>query len=147
MIDEAASYKTAISRKTMSVPMRRLRKDGLLKGEILDYGCGRGKDVETLKREGFTAHGYDPTWAPNDNYKYLHDTVTCNYVLNVVNETTQRDILTKIGYALRDEGTAYITVRRDIGNTKTQRHVELPYEVVYETSSYVTYKASRLRLV
>lgn len=31
-------------------------------GPILDYGCGKGNLIYTLRANGFVAHGYDPGW-------------------------------------------------------------------------------------
>ena len=42
------SHLTAKRRETLSMPTRRLLDLNLLKGEILDFGCGFGKDVEIL---------------------------------------------------------------------------------------------------
>ena len=45
---ENKSRLTAISRKNLSVPVRWLKKSGLLKGRMLDYGCGPGSYIEPL---------------------------------------------------------------------------------------------------
>lgn len=42
-------YLTAIKRTDISVPTRYLLKNGLLKGRILDFGCGFGFDTDELK--------------------------------------------------------------------------------------------------
>lgn len=47
-------YLTAIKRTGISVPTRYLLKHDLLKGRILDYGCGFGFDTDELKRQGMT---------------------------------------------------------------------------------------------
>lgn len=74
------SHLTAISRKNVSVPMRMFESAGLLLGRVLDYGCGRGKDVELLGLEG-----YDPHFFP-EKPKGLYDTVTMNYVINTISD-------------------------------------------------------------
>ncbi len=137
------AHLTAISRKSPSVPMRNLDKKGLLIGNMLDYGCGRGFDANH-----FNMDGYDPHYSP-DEPTGLYDTITCNYVLNVVHEDQGQEILSKINNLLKDEGKAYITVRRDIeknlgkeGYTSKgtfQRNVVLPLPVFKETSAYCTY--------
>lgn len=76
--------KTAITRKTMSSPTKYLLKHNLLKSSILDYGCGKGKDVEELKLLGFDIKGYDKF---NDMYNTKlnkYETIICNYVFNVI---------------------------------------------------------------
>ena len=92
----------------------------------------------------FKMDSYDPHYAPQEP-EGLFDTITCNYVLNVVEETQAHDLLVKIGNLLNIKGTAYITVRRDIkkeGFTSKgtyQRNVKLPLDILKETSSYCTY--------
>ena len=40
------SHLTAIGRNRRSAPAASLEKEGLIVGTVLDYGCGRGKDVD-----------------------------------------------------------------------------------------------------
>ncbi len=133
------SHKTAITRKNPSVPMRHLDKKNLLLGDLLDYGCGKGFDADH-----FNMDKYDPHYAPETPNK-TYDTITCNYVFNVVEPHEEAALLHKIYTFLKPEGCAYITVRRDIkteGYTskKTyQRNVELSLPVLRETSTYCTY--------
>jgi ATP adenylyltransferase len=47
------SYLTAIKRTNLSVPTRYLLQHNLLKGRILDFGCGYGFDTDELKRQGY----------------------------------------------------------------------------------------------
>ena len=44
-------YLTAIKRTDLSVPTRYLLQHNLLKGRILDFGCGFGYDTDELKKE------------------------------------------------------------------------------------------------
>jgi 2-polyprenyl-3-methyl-5-hydroxy-6-metoxy-1,4-benzoquinol methylase len=136
-LDEG-SFKTAISRRSMSKPARILRDKGLLKGEVLDYGCGKGKDVEALGCDG-----YDPTYAP-DFPEGPYDTILCTYVLNVVSARAERDILKKVKGLLKPGGTAYFTVRRDIPEegTPTQRFIRLDAPVWKETKSFCVYEVA-----
>jgi hypothetical protein len=57
MVD--ASHRTAIARKCLSAPAKRLLSLGLLRGRLFDYGCGRGTDCEILG-----IGGWDPYWRP-----------------------------------------------------------------------------------
>lgn len=45
-------YLTAIKRTDLSVPTRYLLQHNLLKGRILDFGCGFGFDTDELKKKG-----------------------------------------------------------------------------------------------
>ena len=86
---------------------------GLLRGRVLDFGCGRGQDVERLAKNGVNIQGYDPHHQP-DMPRGKFNTITCNYVLNVIDEHERLTVLVHIRSLLRKNGTAYITVRRDI---------------------------------
>ena len=60
------SYNTAMSRKGASAPLKFLESKDLIKGSVLDYGCGKGADHKHLLDKGFDAKGYDPYWMPSD---------------------------------------------------------------------------------
>jgi len=45
------AHLTAISRKLPSKPMQILHQKGLLKGALLDYGCGKGFDAKHYSME------------------------------------------------------------------------------------------------
>ena len=126
------AYKTAISRKGISAPMKHLVKKELLVGSVLDYGCGKGQCAIELELDK-----YDPHFWPNEP-RQKYDTVTCNYVLNVMNEAEQSEVLGSILSLLNPNGKAYITVRRDIkteGYTKRhtyQRNVTLDLPILTE---------------
>lgn len=126
--------KTAIRRNRPSAPARLLHERGLLRGRCLDYGCGKGDDVEAY---GMT--GWDPAHRPR-RPRGRFDTVTCSYVLNVVDPEDVPYILKDIRSLLRRRGRAYIAVRRDLGgksrpgNGTTQWHVELDLPLVYQRS-------------
>lgn len=123
--------------------MRWLEEQKLLKGEMLDYGCGRGFDAEYYHMDG-----YDPNWKKTEPSN-LYDTITCNYVLNVVNEKEQERILNHIQELLEPNGTAYIAVRRDItypsqpGRGCTIRYLVLPFLTIYGHRDYVIYKMEK----
>ena len=135
------SHCTAISRKKPSVPMRHLAKLGLLEnGQRLDYGCGRGFDADF-----FHMDRYDPHYSPRKPTK-KYDTISCNYVLNVVSQFDGDNILEEIKGLLQPSGFAYITVRRDIkkeGFTSKgtyQRNVILDLPILKETKTYCIYE-------
>ena len=121
--------------------MRHLAKLGLLEnGQRLDYGCGRGFDADF-----FHMDRYDPHYSPRKPTK-KYDTISCNYVLNVVSQFDGDNILEEIKGLLQPSGFAYITVRRDIkkeGFTSKgtyQRNVILDLPILKETKTYCIYE-------
>lgn len=135
-----AAGRTAISRQATSLPMRYLAGHGLLVGRTLDFGCGRGYDAHEYGMEK-----YDPNHFPKKPTGKF-DTITCNYVLNVVKEKYEPEILSEIFNLLKVGGIAYLAVRRDIvkdGVTASgtyQRRVFLDLPVLTERKgAYATY--------
>lgn len=62
----------------------------LLKSQThLDYGCGKGDDVRRLRAMGINSIGYDPYWFP-DTLVQPTDVVTLSYVLNVIEDISER---------------------------------------------------------
>ncbi len=80
------SHLTAMERDYLSNPARFLLKQNLLRGKILDFGCGLGKDVELLQQKSFDIVGYDPHYFPTlpAAAKEKFDTIICLYVLNTL---------------------------------------------------------------
>ena len=141
------SHLTAIKRNNLSSPVSFLLSHNLLpKTGVLDFGCGRGEDADIL---GFEK--YDPHYFPNAavlDKKW--ETIICNYVLNVVEEPNQYEILWQIYDILKYGGAAYISVRRDIkkeGFTKNgtfQRNVVLHYPVLVDKKGkFCIYKMTK----
>jgi len=151
MTKENKSGLTAIHRNKISAPANYLLSSDMLKGNILDYGCGIGKDVEDLRAAGLAILGYDPNqtkWSIKNTVAWgkKYDTILCTYVLNVVDEPTRNEIVLKIRSLLAKNGTAYVSVRRDIKEdfvTKkgTEQYVvRLSEEIVKKNSSFCIYK-------
>lgn len=107
------THLTAKERNTLSFPARILLERKLLQGDTLDYGCGLGSDVSLLKEKGINITGYDPHYFPQKpTGKY--DTIICFYVLNVLMQEEQTDVIMEISALLKPNGKAYFAVRRDI---------------------------------
>jgi len=133
---------TAIKRNKLSAPMKWLKENSLLVGRVLDFGCGRGFDAQFLSLEA-----YDPHWGfdlPTGKF----DTITCIYVLNVVDEFTQWGILAQIKGLLSLGGKAYVAVRRDIkentqGRGCIQRVVKLNRPSYIRAPNFEIYEVFR----
>lgn len=107
------SHLTAIERTSLSYPARILLNQKKIKGKVLDFGCGIGKDVELLKNKGFDIDGFDPFYFPTFPSK-KYDTILCFYVLNVLLPEEQAEVLMNVSNLLKPNGKAYFAVRRDI---------------------------------
>ena len=106
-------YLTAIKRTDLSVPTRYLLQHDLLKGRILDFGCGFGFDTDELKHQGYDIMGYDYYYRP-DFPEGKFDIIICNYVLNVLEPYAQAEVMMNVSNLLSPKGTAYFAVRRDL---------------------------------
>ena len=107
------SHLTAIERTSLSYPARLLINKNKMKGKILDFGCGIGKDVELLNSKGYDIKGYDPYYFPTFPTEKF-DTILCFYVLNVLLPEEQAEVLMNVSNLLKPNGKAYFAVRRDI---------------------------------
>ena len=58
------SHLTIKRRKYPSFPTKQLYLKRLIKGKVLDFGCGLGVDIGFLKSKGWDATGYDPHYMP-----------------------------------------------------------------------------------
>ncbi len=135
------SHLTAKEREKLSFPMNWLKRNNYLQGNILDYGCGFGTDVEFLKKEGYDANGYDNYYFKNYP-KFKYDTITCIYVLNVLDPVQETDVILSVSELLKHGGKAYFAVRRDIVHEGFRIHkihkkptyqsiVKLPFKSVF----------------
>ncbi len=152
------SHLTAIERISLSFPAKFLLDKNLLKGKILDFGCGFGNDVKLLETKGLDITGYDPyhfPHYPNDKF----DTIICFYVLNVLFHEEQAKVLMEVSHLLKPGGKAYYAVRRDIKKEGFREHyvhkkptyqciVKLPFKSIYldescEIYEYIHYNFQR----
>lgn len=144
------SYMTAKRRNSISAPARWLHGANLLRGRVLDLGCGYGRDTDDLRPMGVDIVGYDPHYRP-ELPKGLFDTIICIYVLNVLLPNEQAEVLMDVSRWLRPDGRAYYAVRRDleqegyrlhaIGRQYTyQCNVRLPYTSLLANRSFELYE-------
>jgi len=144
------SHLTVKERNQPSFPVRHLVRAGLIRGRILDFGCGLGADVAFLRAKGFDVTGYDPFYAP-ELPQGKFDTILCLYVLNVLLPEEQAHVLMAVSELLDPEGRAYFAVRRDIqkdgfrthlkhGVSVYQCNVRLPYQSILRTRNAEIYE-------
>jgi SAM-dependent methyltransferase len=107
------SHLTAKERDSLSFPAKFLLNKKLLVGEVLDFGCGFGKDVELLKAKGINITGYDKHYLP-EYPKKRFDTIICFYVLNVLLPEEQATVLMELSQLVKPTGKVFIAVRRDL---------------------------------
>jgi diadenosine tetraphosphate (Ap4A) HIT family hydrolase len=143
------SHLTAKERDSLSFPAKVVLNNKLLQGDILDYGCGFGSDVQLLKEKGLTIEGYDPYYFPHFPTKQF-DTIICFYVLNVLLPEKQAEVIMNISSLLKPAGKAYFAVRRDLQHEGFRMHkihkletyqctIKLPFESIFKNDSCEIY--------
>jgi len=144
------SHFTAKERDRASFPTRKLLAMGHIQGRVLDFGCGHGADVRFLEERGFDVVGYDPHYAP-ERPEGPFDTILCHYVLNVLMQREQTNVLMDVAELLRPSGSAFYSVRRDLRREGFRRHykhrvptyqtnVRLPFESILRTKFCEIYR-------
>lgn len=104
-VPEALSrHRTALQRYALSTPMQALHRHGYLDGSrsFFDYGCGKGDDIRILRHNGIAATGWDPHFAP-DASKTQADIVNLGFVLNVIEDPSERVQALRDAYTLADQ--------------------------------------------
>jgi len=133
------SHLTAKERETLSFPAKLLLNKKVLTGDVLDFGCGFGKDVELLKAKGINITGYDKYYFKNyPSNKF--DTIICIYVLNVLMPEEQANVLIEISELLKPIGRAYFAVRRDIHYEGFRTH-KIHQKPTYQCNVKLGYKS------
>lgn len=127
---EIKTENTAIRRNKPSRPTRYMAEETLhlpFYSKVLDYGCGRGDDIEWLTKEHYcVVSGYDPNFAPYDNplsHKEDFTVVLLNYVLCVIPDRFQRqNIVEDAWHHVRKGGTMMVSVRtvQSIEHSRTE---------------------------
>ena len=141
---------TAKRRSVLSFSSSFLHEHGLLKGEILDFGCGYGKDVLELKKMNYKILGFDNYYQPEYPIRKF-DTILCNYVLDIVEYDIQKDILMSVSELLKPTGRAYFTVKRGVNQDQYlptgfeneytyQCNINLPFNSIYLDSIREVYE-------
>lgn len=133
------NHLTAKERDRLSFPTRILLNQNKLKGKVLDFGCGFGKDVEVLNAKEIDITGYDKHYFPNYPTEKF-DTILCLYVLNVLLPEEQTNVLIEISRLLKPTGKAYFAVRRDIKYEGFRTH-KLHQKPTYQCIVKLGYKS------
>jgi SAM-dependent methyltransferase len=98
----------AIRRETVSKTARFLVEGGLLRGRVLDYGCGFGFDADHFGWEAYDPHYRQKL--PSERF----DTIVCNHVANMLTRASRQDLFRSIQALLAPQGKAYLSVSRKI---------------------------------
>ena len=136
---EDNSKYTAIKREKNSFPLNIILKKNLIVGDVLDYGCGHGADVEYLKEKGINVQGYDPNFFPESPVGKF-DTIICFYVLNVLPLEEEKKIIANVSSLLKPNGKAYFAIRRDIVKEGKRFHVKHK-KYTYQRKVYLDQKS------
>lgn len=114
--------KTAITRKTVTAPLRNVLKQYDFVQKVgIDFGCGQAMDAEYLNQHGSTCWAYDYFFKPlqqsqitPENPNDRVDYVLLFYVLNIL-PPRERVVIanTAIKCVKRVEGTIFVAVRED----------------------------------
>ena len=107
------SHLTAIPRKSLPQPTLWLIKNRLIRGHVMDYGCGKCASVNPSH-----FFNYDPFFCNQDlsvfrNGRGYFDTIICNYVLCAMTPAERMPILKDIQIMLDPFGLAFVSVRND----------------------------------
>jgi len=140
------SYLTAVTRTRPSAPMQYLYAKGLLVGDKLDYGCGKGFDASFYKMDR-----YDPFYFNDRIPLESYDTITCIYCLNVIEDFRERrELINNMMDLLKPDGNIYIAVRADKKNlnglTKKgtwQGYIVLANESIYSCAKFDLYNLKK----
>ncbi len=104
-------HRTAITRGTLSAPMQALWRHGFLDSThtVFDYGCGLGDDVRALEEAGFDVGAWDPHFRP-EGEKCISDVVNIGFVINVIEDKTERREALQGAFALTNHVLAVATL-------------------------------------
>ena len=94
-----------MERSFLSRPMQLAFDDGLidLETSVFDYGCGRGGDVDRLRKIGIKANGWDPAHSP-DSERMEADVVNLGFVINVIEDHNERIAALQAAWSLARSG-------------------------------------------
>jgi ATP adenylyltransferase len=131
----------AIRRATVSKTAQFLVEHGLIRGRVLDYGCGFGFDADHFGWEA-----YDPYYRQKLP-EGVFDTVVCNHVANMLTRDSRCKLYESIRNLLAPQGRAYLSVSRKIPvagkiamRKRIQNHVVLTLPSVFRDEEMELYR-------
>jgi SAM-dependent methyltransferase len=131
----------AIRRQTLSKTARFVVEGGLVRGRVLDYGCGFGFDADHFGWEA-----YDPHYRQKLP-QGLFDTVVCNHVANMLTRASRQELFRSLQALLAPRGKAYLSVSRKIPTTgkaamrkRIQNYVLLSLPSLYRDDELEIYR-------
>jgi hypothetical protein len=98
----------APDRQVLSKTARVLIEANLIRGRVLDYGCGLGFDAD---QQGWEA--FDPYYRPGTPTG-SYDTILVNHVANILTRSSRVVLFRTVNALLAEGGKAYISVARNI---------------------------------
>jgi hypothetical protein len=98
----------APNRVALSKTARVLIERKLVRGRVLDYGCGKGFDADD---QGWEA--YDPYYRSVEPTA-LYGTIIVNHVANILTRDSRAKLLERVTALLAEGGKAYVSVARNI---------------------------------
>ena len=134
----------AVKRTKPSYAAEMLVDRGLVRGRVLDFGCGHGRDAREF---GWDA--YDPFYQPAEPVG-PYDVIVCIHVINALTRNNRAKAIRRIRELLADDGRAYLAVRRDLPVTgklgvhhSHQNYVVLKLPSVYEDGKLEIYEMTK----
>ena len=112
----------AIRRDGFSLPIQTLLKYEIIElgTTVFDYGCGFGSDVEGLLAAGIDASGWDPHYSPSVPGGEA-DVVNLGFVLNVIEQPSERVDVLRAAYALARKCLAVAVITTSRARQETLR--------------------------
>ena len=117
-------WNCAKRRGCYSRPVRFALERGLINSDrtVLDFGCGKGDDVERLKnQEGIKADGFDPYWRRELKVLIPHDIVNLGFVISSIENHDDQIETLKLAYSLATH-CLVVAVRFGGGDLKKYGH-------------------------
>ncbi|MCO6045584.1 class I SAM-dependent methyltransferase [Aeoliella sp. ICT_H6.2] len=131
----------AVRRTQVSAGALWLTSHGMVRGRVLDFGCGFGFDAAHFGWDAFDPYyRQTPVEGP-------YDTIVCNHVLNMLTRTSRLQAFETMQRLLGEEATAYLIVPRNIPERgklglrkRIQNYVRLSLPVIHEEEKLAIYR-------